>query len=97
VAVSREKLNLHLYESHTEAEIRAKYSKNLDQLLSKQSRERIRFVVLTQIALGKWNEHIERFIPLLLNRKISSIKYECAFDGEEDENNKKLREAKYDK
>jgi hypothetical protein len=44
---SRDKLNLHLYEAHSEADVMAKYNKTLDQVLGKRSKDRIRAVAYT--------------------------------------------------
>ena len=59
---------LHLYQVQSEAEIRAKYNKPLEKMMNKKSSERLRAVVYTQIAVGKWEEYIVSLIPVGLVR-----------------------------
>ena len=53
--------------------------------------------MFTQIYLGKWDEYFIRLISEPYRSKIKSVKYDCAIDAEDDHENLKLRELKYEK
>jgi hypothetical protein len=65
------KLNSHLYESHSEADIKSKYNKTLEKLICTRFKKRIHSAVFTQIYKGKWDEYLENLFPTHLRRQIS--------------------------
>jgi hypothetical protein len=97
VLSSRKLFNEHIFNTHSDPDVQAKYRKSVEDLLGAWTMNRLRTMVFTAIYSGKWDCLIGRLLNPEKPVDLNKIKRDCAFDAEEDDSNRLLREKVYDK